>query len=135
MTESETGIVETRVERVVAFIQRSERHRLAVISVVGILFLVLVVGSFGPNLGLIPFGLTVLLVLFLYTRPSSKATMTGSATGPGTLCLGLYLYQVTRTITGASTEPVATTLMRHSQWLGIGIALLLVGGWLHRSLT
>jgi len=114
-------------------VEGDERRRVAVVLGVSIVFLLSLLGTFGPNLGLVPFGLAAVLVAYLYTRPSARATVTASATGPGVLCLCLYVFQVYRTIAGASTEPIATTFVRHAEWLGIGLLLVGLGAWLYRT--
>lgn len=138
MSASASGWVEQGVGRLVGYIRRSERHRLGVVVGGSLLFLLLLVGKLGPELGLLPFGLAGASFVFLYTRPSAKATVTASAAGPGLLCLGLYVYQVFRPFegpVGGIPEPITTTLLRHSHWLVIGTALLVLGAWLRRSIS
>lgn len=121
------------VDRFSSWIEGDERRRLAVVFGVSIGFLLLLLGTFGSNLGLFPFGLAAVLVAYLYTRKSGQTTVTASATGPGVLCIGLYVFQVSRTIAGASTEPIGTTVIRHAGWLSIGLLLVVLGAGLYRT--
>jgi hypothetical protein len=117
----------------VAYVGRSERHRVGfVISVSLLFFLVAVVNSYFG--GLVPLIFNVVLLVFLYTRPSARATVTGSATGPGLIYLALYLYRVIGPFEGpvGGYEPFTSILLRNAQLLVIGILLLVLGAWLRR---
>lgn len=121
------------VERGVAYVAVSERRRVALVGGVSALFLLGVAGRPGTNLGLLPVGLAAALAVALYTRDSAGATVAASAAGTGLLCLALYAYQVVRTVATASTEPIAATLVRLSDWLVLGLLLVAIGAWIHRT--
>ena len=63
-----------------------------VVGVSLLFFLVAVVDSYFG--GLVPLIFNVALVVFLYTRPSARATVVASATGPGLAYIAFYLYRV-----------------------------------------
>lgn len=133
MGTTETGRVERGVGRTIDYVRGSERRRLAVVVVVSLLFLVSLVGAPGSNLGLLPVGLAIALCLYLYTRSSARATVAASIAGPGVLYLGIYVFQVYSTVATASSEPLVTTLARLSHWLAVGLVLVVLGVWLHRT--
>lgn len=128
-----SGWVEQGVGRIVAYVGRSERHRVGFVIGVSLLFFLLTVVNsyFG---GLVPLIFNVVLLVFLYTRPSPKATVTASATGPGLIYLVLYLYRVISPFEGpvGGYEPFTSILLRNAQLLVIGILLLVLGTWLRR---
>ncbi|MGB9933902.1 hypothetical protein [Haloarcula amylolytica] len=133
MSEPGSGWVEQGVGRIVAYVGRSERHRVGfVIGVSLLFFLVAVVNSYFG--GLIPLIFNVVLVVFLYTRASAQATVTASATGPGFIYLVFYLYRVIGPFEEpiGGYEPFISILLRESQLLVIGILLLMLGAWLSR---
>lgn len=113
----------------------SERHRTRfVIGVSLLFFLVAVVNSYFE--GLVPLTCNVALVVFLYIRPSARATVTASATGPGLIYLALSLYRVIglpRQGLVAGYEPFTSILLRNAQLLVVGILLLVLGAWLRRT--
>lgn len=110
-----------------------ERHRVGFVIGVSLLFFLLTVVNsyFG---GLVPLIFNVVLLVFLYTRPSPKATVTASATGPGLIYLALYLYRVISLFEEpvGGYEPFTSIFLRNAQLLGIGILLLVLGTWLRR---
>lgn len=133
MSASEPGWGKQGVGRIVDYVGRSERHRVGlIIGVTLLVFLLAVVRS--PFGGLVPLGFTVVLVVFLYTRPSAQATVTASATGPGLILLALFLYRVIGPFEGpvGGYEPFTSIVLRNAQLLVIGLPLLLLGAWLRR---
>ena len=133
MSAPGTGWAEQRVDRIVAYVGRSERHRLGVVVGVSLLFFLLAVVNsyFG---GLVPLIFNLVLLVFLYTRPSARATVIASATGPGLGYIAFYLYRVVGPFEGpvGGYEPFTSILLREAQLLVIGLLLLLLGAWLHR---
>lgn len=103
-----------------------------VIGVSLLFFLAVVVNSYFG--GLIPLIFNVVLVVFLYTRPSARATVTASATGPGVIYLVFYLYRIIGPFEGpiGGYEPFISILLRESQLLVVGVLLLVLGVWLRR---
>ena len=133
MSVSELGWVKQGVGRIVGYVGRSERHRVGfVIGVSLLFFLVAVVNSYFG--GLVPLIFNVVLVVFLYTRPSAQATVTASATAPGFIYLVFYLYRVIGPfgVGQGGYEPFTSILLRNAQLLVIGILLLVLGAWLRR---
>jgi len=133
MSEPGSGWVENGAGRIVGYVGRSERHRMGFLIGVSLLFfLVAVVNShFG---GLIPLMFNVVLLVFLYTRPSAQATVTASATGSGFIYLLFYLYRVIGPFEGpvGGYEQFMSILLREFQLLVIGILLLVLGTWLRQ---
>lgn len=82
-----------------------------------------------PFGGLVPLGFTAVLVVFLYTRPSARATVAASATGPGLIFLALFLYRVIGPFEGpvGGYEPFTSIVLRNARLLVIGVLLLLLG--------
>lgn len=133
MSASGSGWVEQGIGWIVDYVGRSERHRVGLVVGVSLLvFLLAVVRS--PFGGLVPLVFTVVLVLFLYTRPSARATVTASATGPGLLFLALFLYRVIGPFEGpiGGYEPLTSIVLRNARLLVIGLPLLVLGAWLRR---
>jgi|AntRauTorcE11898_2_1112593.scaffolds.fasta_scaffold44165_1 hypothetical protein len=103
-----------------------------VVGVSLLFFLVAVVDSYFG--GLVPLIFNVALVVFLYTRPSARATVVASATGPGLAYIAFYLYRVIGPFEGpvGGYEPLTSILLREAQLLVIGVLLLLLRVWIHR---
>jgi len=133
MSGSEPGWAEQKIGRIVDYVGRSERHRVGFVITVSLLVFLLAVVQY-PGGGLVPLVLTVVLVVFLYTRPSARATVTAGATGPGLVFLALFLYRVIGPFEGpvGGYEPFSSILLRNARLLVIGLPLLVLGAWLRR---
>jgi hypothetical protein len=135
MSASESGWVEEGFGRVVGYVGRSERHRVGFVIGVSLLVFYLAVVRSRPGGGLVPSSLTVVLVVFLYTRPSAQATVTASAIGPGLIFPALFLFRVIGPfgVGLGGYEPFMSILLRHAWLLVLGIPLLVFGVWFRRA--
>lgn len=131
MDASGRGRPGTAIGGIVDYVSVSERRRRAV--AVGVPFLFWLAVELKANLGLLPVGLAAMLCAYLYTRSSGRETLAASAVGAGSLNIGLYLFEVYRTVAGGSTEPIADTAVRLSGWLLIGVGLVALGVLFRRT--
>jgi hypothetical protein len=134
MSASNSGWVEQGIGRVVGYVGRSERHRVGFVIGVSLLVFYLAVVRSRPGGGLVPSSLTVVLVLFLYTRPSARATVTAIAIGPALIFLALFLFRVIGPfgVGLGGYDPFTSILLRHAWLLVIGVPLLVFGIWFRR---
>ena len=133
MDASGRGRPGTAIGGIVDYVDVSERRRRAV--AVGVPFLFWLAVELEANLGFLPVGLAAALCAYLYTRASGRETLAASAVGTGSLSIGLYLFQVYRTVAGGSTEAVADTAVRLSGWLLIGVGLVALGVLFRRTVS